>query len=90
MSDYIIARPEICGKFTTVIVPGMQVMGYPLCIANDKYHRNALLFNLCFLLDSECDVRPYQPVLRKMANLLRTMELECEFLYNKTTKVRVA
>jgi hypothetical protein len=32
--------------FALVRAQQMKIVGYPVCIEDDKYHRNALLFNI--------------------------------------------
>ncbi|DAZ99905.1 TPA: hypothetical protein N0F65_011828 [Lagenidium giganteum] len=46
VSGYIIIDKALCGKIITVCVQNMKIVGYPVCIEDDKYHRNALLFNI--------------------------------------------
>lgn len=47
ISDYIIIDKPLCGKIVTLVLPPDQtIVGYPVCIEDDKYHRNALLFNI--------------------------------------------
>jgi nitrogen permease regulator 2-like protein len=36
VSDYIITGKQLCGKLITVAAFGLKIMGYPLCIADEK------------------------------------------------------
>ena len=52
----------------------------PVSIENNRYVRNALLFNVGFVFARDDDVGCYEPVVRKVAKTLRTLELEHHFL----------
>ena len=56
ISDYLITTQELCGSIIRVRASGRQVLSYPLRIEDDKYDRNALLFNVLLLLITS--VRP--------------------------------
>lgn len=88
MSDYVIAPPRLCDKFTTIRVAGTQVLGYPMCISNDRYHRNALLFNFCALLAPSTDATTFQPAVYKISSVFRLLEEEQQFLSTRETRVR--
>ncbi len=78
-----------CEKIVTVSpAPTMKLVGFPVRIEHEKYHRNALMFNVGFVFSVDEDSRPYEPVLRKFGLFLRTLELESEFLFVEETKVR--
>lgn len=64
----------------------MKIVGYPVCISDDKYHRNALLFNIGFVFDEHVETGPYRPILRKLGGLVESMEKESGFLYNADKK----
>lgn len=53
---------------------------------DQKYERNALLFNLCFVFEKDAATAAYEQVVRKMARVLKSLEVESEFLYNQETK----
>lgn len=88
VSDYVIAPPRLCDKFTTIRVAGAQLLGYPMCISNDRYHRNALLFNFCALLGSSTDATTWQPAVHKISSVFRLLEEEQQFLSTRETRVR--
>ena len=51
-----------------------------MVIEASKYARNALLFNLGFVLDSTESVIAHQQVIQKLALFLQRVEIESEFL----------
>ncbi|KAG2775519.1 hypothetical protein JG687_00002920 [Phytophthora cactorum] len=86
VSGYIIIDKALCGKIITVRAQQMKIVGYPVCIEDDKYHRNALLFNIGFVFDELVETAPYRPILRKLGALVEGMEKESGFLYNANKK----
>ncbi|KAJ3052220.1 Nitrogen permease regulator 2 [Rhizophlyctis rosea] len=64
-------------------------MGYPVSIKDDKYERNALLFNMCFVFEKEAETESYEQIVRKMARVLRSLEVESELLNRPTSKATV-
>ncbi|KAF1781281.1 Nitrogen permease regulator 2 [Phytophthora cactorum] len=86
VSGYIIIDKALCGKIITVRAQQMKIVGYPVCIEDDKYHRNALLFNIGFVFDELVETAPYRPILRKLGALVEGMEKESGFLYNADKK----
>ncbi|OWZ02385.1 hypothetical protein PHMEG_00026066 [Phytophthora megakarya] len=86
VSGYIIIDKALCGKIITVRAQQMKIVGYPVCIEDDKYHRNALLFNIGFVFDEHVETAPYRPILRKLGALVEGMEKESGFLYNSDKK----
>ena len=87
VSDYIITGKQLCGKLITVNAPPYKIMSFPLCIEDDKYDRNALLFNVGFVFNEHADTGPFHFVLRKLGNTLLALELESGFLFGPQTKV---
>jgi len=86
ISEYVIPKPELCNRLVIIGTTKYKVMGYPVSIENSKYKRNALIFNLCFVFDNKADSSSYEQVVTKMAFLLKSLEIESNFLYNSTTK----
>ena len=87
-------------------------MGFPVCIDNPKYTRNALLFNVVFAFQptlsdpgnssssssggtssnqTNYTFSPtnFEPIVRKIAFLLRSFENESEFLFRKESKAQI-
>jgi hypothetical protein len=77
----------LCHKLVTVSAGSYQIIGYPMQLSHKKYHRNALLFNVAFVFPRDSVVasqlRPYHPVIRKLATMLESLELESEFLFRR-------
>nr|CCA21887.1 conserved hypothetical protein [Albugo laibachii Nc14] len=69
-----------------VSVQSFTVIGYPVCIEDDKYHRNALLFNIGFVAEEGAQLSALRPLLRKFGTLLEMMERQSGFLHKETTK----
>ncbi|KAF0701090.1 Aste57867_8387 [Aphanomyces stellatus] len=90
VSGYIIIDKALCGKIITVCPQDIKIVGYPVCIEDDKYHRNALLFNIGFVFHKDADAVPYKPILRKLGALMESMEKELCFLSKETTKATLA
>ncbi|CAH0477993.1 unnamed protein product [Peronospora belbahrii] len=86
VSGYIIIDKALCGKIITVRAQQMKIVGYPVCIEDDKYYRNALLFNIGFVFDDHVETAPYRPILRKLGALVEGMEKESSFLYDPNKK----
>ncbi|KAJ3213657.1 Nitrogen permease regulator 2 [Dinochytrium kinnereticum] len=75
ISEYIIPKPVLCNRLVTVSTKRYKVMGYPVSIESQKYERNGLLFNLCFVFDKDADATSYEQLVRKMARVLRSLEM---------------
>lgn len=52
----------------------MKVIGYPVGIDSTEYDRNRLMFNLCLVCDAKMRTIQYEPIVRKLANYLTTLE----------------
>ncbi|XP_071959760.1 GATOR1 complex protein NPRL2-like [Antedon mediterranea] len=83
---YIITKSELNNKLITINAHSHKIIGCPIGIEDDKYSRNVLHFNLAFVLDITSSTKPYQPLVKKLAGYLTTLELECGFLSNEETK----
>ncbi|CAG8527308.1 7052_t:CDS:2, partial [Acaulospora colombiana] len=81
ISDYIIPKVELCGHLITICTDSHKVMGFPVVLTGDKYFRFTFFFNLCFVFDRNADTSSYEPVVRKVARILRSLENESGFLY---------
>lgn len=79
-SEYIITGSELSDKIVNLSTHGIHILTRPTIIANEKYERNALLFCLGFVLRRTEDPRPFRPALAKLADTLREMEIESQFL----------
>ncbi|KAK0544766.1 Nitrogen permease regulator 2 [Tilletia horrida] len=67
-----------------------KVLGYPVFLSDEvRYARNDFRFNMCFVFDASADVRPYEPVVRKIARILTGLEESSSFLSNERNLPRV-
>ncbi|KAI8841351.1 nitrogen permease regulator 2 [Chytridium lagenaria] len=89
ISEYIIPKPVLCNRLVTISTKQYKVMGYPVSIESQKYERNALIYNLCFVFEKDADATSYEQIVRKMARVLRSLEVESEFLHNSVTKSNI-
>ncbi len=60
----------------------MRILGCPVRLEGKSYARNALMFNVGFVLSTSAGWRPYKAVLSKLASVLASMEREDAFLRN--------
>ncbi|KAM9972616.1 hypothetical protein ACTFIR_011983 [Dictyostelium discoideum] len=86
-AEYIIPKPKLCGKIITLTAFDYKILGYPILMQDVKYHRNALLFNLCFVFDKSTDTTNYNQIVRKLGTILRTLEKETEYLFNQSKEI---
>ncbi|CAG8548219.1 17561_t:CDS:2 [Rhizophagus irregularis] len=86
ISEYIIPKQQLCGHLVSICTESYKIMGFPVYIEDDKYERNAFMFNLSFVFDRDADTSSYEPVVRKVARVLTSLETENEFLSNEATK----
>ncbi|KAI0217123.1 Nitrogen permease regulator 2, partial [Massospora cicadina] len=82
VSDFIIPKTQLCDNLLIFTAGSFKVAGYPITIENRKYERNALMFNLCWVFDSHAVINSYEPIISKMAGVLRSLEVENELLSN--------
>lgn len=72
---YIITKPELQNKLITVTAMEKKLIGCPVCIEHKKYSRNALLFNLGFVCDAQAKTCALEPIVKKLAGYLTTLEV---------------
>jgi Nitrogen permease regulator 2 len=63
----------------------LRVVGFPVRLDGDKYPRNFLQFNLCFVFPESVDTTPFERVVSTLGRLLETLEVESEFLSTPRT-----
>jgi hypothetical protein len=56
------------------------IAGYPVRIENKKYHRNQLLFNVGVIIKPETDTSKYEPICRKLGEMLKSLEVRSLFI----------
>ncbi|XP_078517276.1 GATOR1 complex protein NPRL2 [Lissotriton helveticus] len=86
---YIITKPELQNKLITVTAMEKKLIGCPVCIEHKKYSRNALLFNLGFVCDATAKTCHLEPLVKKLAGYLTTLELENSFISNEESKQKL-
>ena len=89
ITTYIITKPQLQQRLITIKALDYRFVGVSIGIENDKYSRNALLFNVCFVLEEECAPCKYEGVVKKLAGYLTTLELESGFLSKDETKKKI-
>jgi hypothetical protein len=85
ISEYIIPKQQLCGHLVSICTESYKIMGFPVYIEDDKYKRNAFMFNLSFVFERDADTSSYEPVVRKVARVLTSLEVccynHCNFLH---------
>ena len=64
LSDHLIASSELCGHLIGVTAFGLQFVGHPEYIRDERYERNQFMYNVCFVFDAQTDVTAYRPLIR--------------------------
>lgn len=64
----------------TVRTERHRLVSCPIHIIGDRYPRNYLLFNVAAVFAADVDVAPFEPVVRKLALALRSVELETGYI----------
>lgn len=82
-SEYIIPKPALCNNLVTISTEKYNIMGFPIQITDQKYKRNAIIFNLCFVFDKLHDPSCYEQIVCKIGRVLTFLEIESEFLSTK-------
>ncbi|KAJ3124947.1 Nitrogen permease regulator 2 [Nowakowskiella sp. JEL0407] len=86
ISEYIIPKPNLCNQLLIFSTTSYKVLGFPVSIEDPKYPRNELKFNLCFVFSQSSDTSAFNQVVRKLARVLRSLEVECEYIFNAEKK----
>lgn len=89
VSVYIIPKEQLDSCTITVNVLGHKITGYPVRISHERYARNYLIFNLCFVCDSDARTVQYELVVRKLAEHLVTLEVEQGFLSSDSCRAEL-
>ncbi|KAI8587052.1 nitrogen permease regulator 2-domain-containing protein [Geranomyces variabilis] len=84
ISEYIIPKPALSNRLVTISTPQYKILSHPVTITSQKYERNALLFNLCFVFEKNAQITVYEQVVRKLARVLRSLEVQTAFLSNQS------
>lgn len=89
LSDHLIASSELCGRLISVAAFGLQFVGHPEYIRDERYERNQFMYNVCFVFDEHSDVSAFRPLIREVAKDLRTIETNHRFLSSQETRGRI-
>lgn len=75
-------RQAFCNRYVTACDPDnrYRILGHPVCIKNEKYERNELMFNFCIVIATNVDKVPYESVVRRLASTFTEMEVQNQFL----------
>ena len=86
LSDYAIVGKHLCEKILIIKNDNIQFLNYSIAIENSKYERNTILFSFGLILDIDVDPDPFSEVLKKLSYTFVTLELECEYLFQESTR----
>jgi len=85
ISEYIIPKPELCGRLVTIYADDFKIIGLPVSIEDSNlYERNNFLFNLCFVFDKGAPTASYNQVIQKISRELRSIEVRAFILFINT------
>jgi hypothetical protein len=74
ISSYIIPPYDLCNQPVSICANGYRVLGYPISLEHEQYHRNRFTFNVCFVLSDQEDAHPWQQMLRKIVRFFVQLE----------------
>ncbi|KAK8064384.1 hypothetical protein PG994_007022 [Apiospora phragmitis] len=82
IQEYIIPRKAFFNRFLTVNTPDNKysILGYPVSIPHERYHRNEFIFNFGLVVESDCDFLPYEKLVRRLAVTFAEMERQNGYL----------
>ncbi|KAI1334495.1 nitrogen permease regulator 2 [Xylariaceae sp. FL0016] len=82
IQEYIIPRKAFFNRFVTVNTPDNKytILGYPVSIPSEKYHRNEFIFNFGLVVESDVDQIPYERLVRRLAVTFAEMERQGGYL----------
>ncbi|KAI0473370.1 nitrogen permease regulator 2-domain-containing protein [Xylariaceae sp. FL0804] len=89
VQEYIIPRKAFFNRFVTVGTPDgrHRVLGFPVSIPHERYHRNEFIFNFGLVVDeADADSRrhgqmvPYERLVRRLAVTFAEMERQAAYL----------
>ncbi|KAI1396199.1 nitrogen permease regulator 2 [Hypoxylon fuscum] len=82
IQEYIIPRKAFFNRFMTVNSPDNKysILGFPVSIPNERYHRNEFIFNFGLVVESDVDQVPYERLVRRLAVTFAEMERQHGYL----------
>ena len=101
ISDYLIPKQTLCDQIIVHRSAARIVLCWPMCLEDERYDRNALIFSLGFVIRPSVDAKPlsgaledvcerYGPVLRKACAHLAALEREAGMLSDASRKGELA
>ncbi|KXJ86935.1 nitrogen permease regulator 2-domain-containing protein [Microdochium bolleyi] len=87
IQEYIIPRKAFFNRFMTVNSPDgkYSVLGFPVSIPHERYHRNEFIFNFGIVVDTDSDQIPYERLVRRLAVTFAEMERQTGYLSSAAT-----
>lgn len=82
VSEFVIPNQAFCNRYITVRDPSgeYRILGFPVCIKNQKYVRNEFIFNFGIVCLASYDAIPYEAVVRRLATTFTEMEVQNQYL----------
>ncbi|KAI0014982.1 nitrogen permease regulator 2 [Xylariomycetidae sp. FL0641] len=82
VQEYIIPRKAFFNRFVTVDSPdgNHSILGFPVSIPDERYHRNEFIFNFGLVIESDVDQVPYERLVRRLAVTFAEMERQNGYL----------
>lgn len=82
VQEYIIPRKAFFNRFVTVNTPDGKhsILGFPVSIPHERYHRNEFIFNFGLVIESDVDHIPYERLVRRFAVTFAEMERQNRYL----------
>ncbi|KAI1087264.1 nitrogen permease regulator 2 [Rostrohypoxylon terebratum] len=82
IQEYIIPRKAFFNRFMTVNSSDNKysILGFPVSIPDERYHRNEFIFNFGLVVESDCDQIPYERLVRRLAVTFAEMERQHGYL----------
>ncbi|KAI1074883.1 nitrogen permease regulator 2 [Whalleya microplaca] len=82
IQEYIIPRKAFFNRFMTVNSPDNKysILGFPVSIPNERYHRNEFIFNFGLVVESDADQIPFERLVKRLAVTFAEMERQHGYL----------
>ncbi|BFZ63330.1 Nitrogen permease regulator 2 [Saitoella coloradoensis] len=89
LSEYIIPKPQLCSRLIQICSRGYRVLGWPICMVDKKYERNALMFNLCCVFEEGADSSCYVSIVRRLNRVFKRLEEQNAFISNPQNALQI-
>ncbi|KAI1349130.1 nitrogen permease regulator 2-domain-containing protein [Xylaria sp. FL0043] len=89
VQEYIIPRKAFFNRLVAVNTPDGRhsILGFPVSIPHERYHRNEFLFNFGLVVESDVDQIPYERLVRRLAVTFAEMERQNGYLSSEEGQV---